>query len=93
MKEYHDGQKVKKDAQSSLGERSAPLSPTQADALLPCPFCGSRARLVERLDGDWIIQCERRFQPFSQCPVNGRTRSGQTREQAIAGWNTRAGDK
>ena len=52
------------------------------DELLPCPFCGGSA-VVSSLYGDWYVECD-------LCDAGG---SGEdTKAEAIAAWNTRAGD-
>jgi len=49
--------------------------------LKPCPFCGSKARLI-RFGTDYLVECT--FCDASVC-------SGDTRERAAAVWNTRNG--
>ena len=61
-----------------------------SDTLKPCPFCGSKAEVWQN-DGStvWNVRCgsTRRCQDF---PVPAMERD--TREEAIAAWNTRALD-
>jgi hypothetical protein len=56
--------------------------------LLPCPFCGSPAAIVMKYRG-WTVYCENRFNP-DICPVNARAHYGDTEQEAITAWNTRA---
>lgn len=56
--------------------------------LLPCPFCGSPAEFQARPYGV-IVCCTQRMTTEGQCPVNARTRSGQSVDEAAAQWNTR----
>lgn len=54
--------------------------------LKPCPFCGGRAYLSERMNGGYYVECE---------SINGcLAESGNydTKGQAIEAWNRRAVD-
>lgn len=66
---------------------------TQYDALLPCPFCGGRANVLNdgvRLPADisvvheFWVECE-------QCQCG--TRLLQDRSEAVARWNYRSGSE
>lgn len=54
--------------------------------LLPCPFCGSNARLAHKR-GESKVECKGRF---FDCPMNMRTHYKATDKDAIKAWNTRA---
>ena len=56
------------------------------EKLKPCPFCGGRAYLSERISGGYYVECE---------SINGcLAESGNydTRGQAIEAWNRRVMD-
>lgn len=54
-----------------------------ADKLMPCPFCGAMPTFSFPPDGYPEILCDNCFQA-------GTTLGNDTREEAIAAWNTRA---
>lgn len=57
-----------------------------SNELKPCPFCGGRAYLSERMNGGYYVECE---------SINGcLAESGNydTRGQAIEAWNRRVVD-
>lgn len=58
-------------------------------ALLPCPFCGGRARFWEPFDGKYSVHCENK-----KCRVSPSTwtaRVDNTNAEAVcAAWNCRA---
>lgn len=64
------------------------------EELKPCPFCGSKARLVHTLDDEWYVEC-------SQCDSEGggfcsclpSTWLYGTKQEAIEAWNRRAKDE
>ena len=68
---------------------------TDAPKLLPCPFCGGRARLYcdDFISGrsvdnpDWIVDCEERGE--QACSANVRVYS-QSVDEVIETWNRRA---
>lgn len=57
--------------------------------LLPCPFCGHEAKIVcvdtDRYD-DWYVYCPGEY----DCPAVSETLMFETKDEAIAAWNTRA---
>lgn len=57
--------------------------------LLPCPFCGGEAKIVcvntDRYD-DWYVYCPSE----DDCPASVETLMYETKEEAVAAWNTRA---
>lgn len=56
-------------------------STTPARELLPCPFCGMRARLFSMCTENFAVVC-------LTCEAEGPTR--RTGSEAIDGWNNRA---
>jgi hypothetical protein len=54
------------------------------DALKPCPFCGSGARLISGLEDHFVICCN------DDCTAALVARSFSSPEEAIAAWNKRA---
>ena len=53
--------------------------------LLHCPFCGGEASLCKIKDADlWIVKCWNRG-----CKMRPRTDECESKEEAIAIWNTR----
>ena len=72
-----------------LNDEKPAVAPSVLNAglgLLPCPFCGSNARLAHKR-GESKVECKGRF---FDCPVNMRTHYKTTDEEAIKAWNTRA---
>lgn len=66
--------------------------PNPADVLAPCPFCGGDVTIENRGDGDlFVILCEE----GSPCIGSGFANFGMRskKAQAIAAWNTRAGQQ
>jgi Lar family restriction alleviation protein len=65
------------------------MTDSNATELLPCPFCGAFAQVLdfEKVDGDQFfeIQCSGK-----NCAVNPRTKGFGTLEEAIETWNRRA---
>jgi ssDNA-binding Zn-finger/Zn-ribbon topoisomerase 1 len=60
------------------------------DGLLPCPFCGSAARLYNPSDGyEWWVECTRIGVCCGKVPVGGEV-GASNREDALRLWNTRA---
>ena len=60
--------------------------PKRTPPLLPCPFCGDKARLVEyhgSASDRWSVECGN-LGCFVQ-PVSHR----DTKERTVNGWNTR----
>src|SRR5438045_163717 len=55
-----------------------------ASELLPCPFCGRRAAVLPTDDGEYRAYCW----DWEACPV-GPSVSYETKDQAIAAWNSR----
>lgn len=74
----------------------------EAQRLLPCPFCGGRARVkmeVESLPDEerpfWIVTCCRDSMAYRKrmgkgCPA-GPMAIGDSRQDAVSKWNTRHG--
>lgn len=65
------------------------------DKLKPCPFCGSPAEYIERVDDygfvtgkpgtiEHVIECSNR-----KCPVVFLEATGKTYDDAVKNWNTR----
>ena len=60
--------------------------------LKPCPFCGARTAYTAPPamgKGRWVVQCD-------DCRAEGPTSSNNSdagEAEAIAAWNTRAGEK
>ena len=50
--------------------------------LLPCPFCGGKAKTVTNSSGKWWIRCDKEF----WCV---QTQYEETEEEVILVWNTR----
>jgi Lar family restriction alleviation protein len=59
-----------------------------APDLKPCPFCGGEAEInpLALATSDFNVACFN-----GECPVEPQTR-GETKDEAIAAWNTRAVD-
>jgi hypothetical protein len=60
-----------------------------SEALLPCPFCGSKAKQDLSDFGSAMVYCSAESIGVN-CAVNPETGFHNTQEQAIASWNTRA---
>ena len=60
-----------------------------SEALLPCPFCGSKAKQYLSDFGSAGVYCSAEGIGVD-CAVNPETGFHDTQEQAIAAWNTRA---
>ena len=55
---------------------------------LPCPFCGEEPYVYEFLDKTgWQAWCQN-----ERCVMRPTTRIRNSREEALADWNGRAGD-
>lgn len=59
-----------------LAKRAAEATP------LPCPFCGMAETQTVACDSWWMIYCLKCFSSTANCRHN-------TREEAVAAWNTR----
>jgi len=56
------------------------VAPVQAIVLLPCPFCGDRAKLVEPAELTlWYVSCE----------CCGASHEATTQQKVIVAWNNR----
>lgn len=62
--------------------------------LLPCPFCGGEARLVDLQDHYDVAWDCRYFVECSNytCPVRSSTRRHARQDAVVKRWNTREGD-
>ena len=54
--------------------------------LLPCPFCGEKARIMSLLRDDIRIYCQNK-----NCHIQPMLTRG-SEEEAIKAWNTRKGE-
>lgn len=61
------------------------MSEILPEALLPCPFCGSYARLTESSSG-WSVECASNTQTYCDA---GLTEHNWTKAAAIEMWNRR----
>jgi Lar family restriction alleviation protein len=71
---------------SLLLELISRLPDDPLEALLPCPFCGSSAKLrkLVTISDMYDACCENR-----NCGVSVMTKGGKSKEQVIEIWNTR----
>ncbi len=63
-----------------LGDREAQKECTEKGIVLPCPFCGSEAKIIN-LIGAHFVYCE-------ECSASKRLSNSERR--AVESWNTRA---
>ena len=63
-----------------LGDREAQKECTEKGIVLPCPFCGSEAKIIN-LVGVHFVYCE-------ECSASKRLSNSERR--AVESWNTRA---
>ncbi len=63
-----------------MSEETTPVAPVRNIVLLPCPFCGDRAKLVDADELDvWRVYCE-------YCGVR---HEATTKQRVIVAWNNR----
>lgn len=62
--------------------------------LKPCPFCGSKAKIFDTMDGEWYVSCSQsEYQETGIiCSCIPSTWIYDTKEDAIEAWNRRASD-
>ena len=68
-----------------LGDRQAQEECTRKGVVLPCPFCGGEAELIEE-DGFCTVVCKDRY-----CISNDIRPEYSEAMVALADWNTRQG--
>jgi len=56
-------------------------------ALLPCPFCGGKAKLEHRTTDEYYVYCSE----VVLCPIRSISKNWKTKSEAIAAWNRRDG--
>ena len=66
------------------------MTDNRTTELLPCPFCGGEAKIIEAYG--WLVQCTSCFASVGQNCTEGGFLAGdyRTEAEAIAAWNSRA---